>query len=193
MATHSVRRSVQENSSIRLNCVPKPELRRRGQRHPTDCWRRPCCQARSPDDRAAAGMRMRPARRLMSGRDATIDAHRAAARRQAGLSVGAHAPVTISRPISSQTSLTDASRRSSRAAGLVSLCKDLPHDWQLQRAVLGIRDAIASATSRKRCESDRPKKADRDKTRKEPTNVVQRRGGAYGLGKLTSTRPRKRR
>ena len=80
-----------ENSSTQLNFAPKPELRRAGKgiRLIVGGGR-----AAKPDRQMIALLRNAYATRdaLMSGRDATIDATGAAARRQARLSVSAHAP-----------------------------------------------------------------------------------------------------
>jgi hypothetical protein len=73
---------------------------------------------------------------LMSGRDATIDAlaQRLGVKRDY---LSAHMRVTYLAPGIIKDLFEGRQPEALTAAGLVSLCKDLPHDWQLQRAVLG--------------------------------------------------------
>ncbi len=73
---------------------------------------------------------------LMSGRDATIDAlaQRLGVKRDY---LSAHMRVTYLAPGIVKDLFEGRQPEALTAAGLVSLCKDLPHDWQLQRAVLG--------------------------------------------------------
>ena len=73
---------------------------------------------------------------LMSGRDATIDAlaQRLGVKRDY---LSAHMRLTYLAPGIVKDLFEGRQPEGHTAAGLVSLCKDLPHDWQLQRAVLG--------------------------------------------------------
>jgi hypothetical protein len=73
---------------------------------------------------------------LMSGRDATIDAlaQRLGVKRDY---LSAHMRLTYLAPGIVKDLFEGRQPEALTAAGLVSLCRDLPHDWQLQRAVLG--------------------------------------------------------
>ncbi len=74
---------------------------------------------------------------LMSGRDATIDAlaQRLGVKRDY---LSAHMRLTYLAPGIVKDLFEGRQPEALTAARLVSLCKDLPHDWQLQRAALGI-------------------------------------------------------
>ncbi len=73
---------------------------------------------------------------LMSGRDETIDAmaQRLGVKRDY---LSAHMRLTYLAPGIVRALVHGRRPEELTPAGLVSLCKDLPHDWQLQRAVLG--------------------------------------------------------
>jgi len=73
---------------------------------------------------------------LMSGRDATIDAlaQRLGVKRDY---LSAHMRLTYLAPGIVKDLFEGCQPEPLTAARLVSLCKDLPHDWQLQRAALG--------------------------------------------------------
>ena len=96
-------------------------------------------RAAKPDRQMIALLRNAYATReaLMSGRDATIDAlaQRLGVKRDY---LSAHMRVTYLAPGIVRDLFEGRQREALTAARLVSLCKDLPHDWQLQRAVLGI-------------------------------------------------------
>ena len=74
---------------------------------------------------------------LMSGRDATIDAlaQRLGVKRDY---LSAHMRLTYLAPGIVKDLFDGRQPEALTAARLVSLCKDLPHDWQLQRAALGL-------------------------------------------------------
>ena len=74
---------------------------------------------------------------LMSGREATIDAlaQRLGVKRDY---LSAHMRLTHLAPGIVRDLFEGRQPEDLTAARLVSLCKDLPHDWQLQRAALGI-------------------------------------------------------
>ena len=74
---------------------------------------------------------------LMSGRDATIDAlaQRLGVKRDY---LSAHTRLTYLAPGIVKDLFEGRQPEGLTAALLVSLCKELPHDWQLQRAALGI-------------------------------------------------------
>ena len=143
--------------------------------------------AEKPDGQMVALLRDAHATRdaLMTGRDETIDAmaQRLGVKRDY---LSAHMRVTYLAPDIVRALVSGRYPPELTPARLLSACKDLPHDWRLQRTVLGLRDAIAPRKAPKRCESDRPKKADRDKTGYEPRNVEERRRGRRGLTKCMS-------
>jgi len=74
---------------------------------------------------------------LMSGRDSTIDAlaHLLGVKRDY---LSAHMRLTYLAPGVVKDLFEGRQPEALTAARLVSLCKDLPHDWQLQRTVLGL-------------------------------------------------------
>lgn len=74
---------------------------------------------------------------LMTGRDATIDvlAQRLGVKRDY---LSAQMRLTYLAPGIVKDLFEGRQPEALTAARLVSLCKDLPHDWQLQRAILGI-------------------------------------------------------
>jgi hypothetical protein len=74
---------------------------------------------------------------LMTGRDATIDAmaQRLGVKRDY---LSAHMRLTYLAPGIVKDLVDGRQPEDLTPARLVSLCKDLPHDWPLQRAVLGI-------------------------------------------------------
>ena len=74
---------------------------------------------------------------LMSGRDATIDAlaQRLGVKRDY---LSAHMRLTYLAPLIVKDLIEGRQPEGLTAARLLSICKDLPHDWQLQRAALGI-------------------------------------------------------
>jgi len=78
----------------------------------------------------------KPCVALMTGRDATIDAmaQRLGIKRDY-LSV--HMRLTYLAPDIVRALVSGQYPAELTPTRLVSLCKDLPHDWQLQRAVLG--------------------------------------------------------
>ena len=107
------------------------------ERHPIGRRGRRCREARRADDRPAA----RRARDPRCPDVGTRRDHRrdgAAARHQAGHPVGAHA-ADLSRAGHRPRARPRAARRGADAGRPSLICKDLPHDWQLQRAVLGLR------------------------------------------------------
>jgi len=73
---------------------------------------------------------------LMSGRDATIDAlaQRLGIRRDY---LSAHMRLTYLAPGVVKDLFEGRQPEALTAPRLLSMCKDLPHDWQLQRTVLG--------------------------------------------------------
>ncbi len=74
---------------------------------------------------------------LMSGRDETIDAMA----KRLGIKrdyLSAHMRLTYLAPDIVRALVAGRHPEGLTPAGLLSKCKDLPHDWQLQRAVLGI-------------------------------------------------------
>ena len=94
--------------------------------------------AEKPDGQMAALMRDAHATRdaLMTGRDETIDAmgQRLGVKRDY---LSAHMRVTYLAPDIVRALVSGRYPPDLTPARLLSLCKDLPHDWQLQRAVLG--------------------------------------------------------
>lgn len=73
---------------------------------------------------------------LMTGRDATINAmgQRLSIKRDY---LSAHMRLTYLAPDIVRAFMSGRYPPELTPARLLSLCKDLPHDWQLQRAVLG--------------------------------------------------------
>ncbi|WP_050976816.1 hypothetical protein [Hyphomicrobium sp. MC1] len=73
---------------------------------------------------------------LMTGRDITIDAmaQRLGVKRDY---LSAHMRLTYLAPDIVRAFMSGRYPPELTPACLLSLCKDLPHDWQLQRAVLG--------------------------------------------------------
>ena len=96
-------------------------------------------RASKPDRQMVALLRNAFATRdaLMSGRDATIDAlaQRLGVKRDY---LSAHMRLTYLAPGIVKDLFDGRQPEALTAARLVSLCKDLPHDWQLQRAALGL-------------------------------------------------------
>lgn len=96
-------------------------------------------RASKPDRQIIALLRNAYATRdaLMSGREATIDAlaQRLGVKRDY---LSAHMRLTHLAPGIVRDLFEGRQPEDLTAARLVSLCKDLPHDWQLQRAALGI-------------------------------------------------------
>ncbi|WP_414463635.1 recombinase family protein [Hyphomicrobium sp. DY-1] len=94
--------------------------------------------AETPDGQMAALMRDAHATReaLMTGRDITIDAmaHRLGIKRDY---LSMHMRLTYLAPDIVRAFISGRYPPELTPARLLSLCKDLPHDWQLQRAVLG--------------------------------------------------------
>ncbi len=92
-----------------------------------------------PDGQMVALLRDAHATRdsLMSGRDETIDAmaQRLGIKRDY---LSARMRLTYLAPAIVRALVHGRTPEGLTPAGLLSLCKDLPHDWQLQRAVLGI-------------------------------------------------------
>ena len=74
---------------------------------------------------------------LMSGRDVTIDAmaQRLGVKRDV---LSAHIRLTYLAPDIVRALVHGQPAKGLTPAGLLSLCKDLPHDWPLQRTVLGL-------------------------------------------------------
>ena len=95
--------------------------------------------AAQPDGQMVALLRDAHATRdyLMSGRDETIDAmaNRLGIKRDY---LSAHMRLTYLAPDIVRALVAGRHPEGLTPAGLLSKCKDLPHDWQLQRAVLGI-------------------------------------------------------
>jgi DNA invertase Pin-like site-specific DNA recombinase len=95
--------------------------------------------AAKPDGQMVALLRDAHATRdcLMSGRDETIDAmaNRLGIKRDY---LSAHMRLTYLAPDIVRALVAGRHPEGLTPAGLLSKCKDLPHDWQLQRAVLGI-------------------------------------------------------
>ena len=95
-------------------------------------------RASKPDGQMVALLQNAYATReaLMSGRDATIDAlaHRLGVKRDY---LSAHMRLTYLAPGVVKDLFEGRQPEALTAARLASLCKDLPHDWQLQREVLG--------------------------------------------------------
>jgi hypothetical protein len=95
--------------------------------------------AEKPDSQMLALLRDAHATRdaLMSGRDETIDAmaQRLGIKRD---HLSAHMRLTYLAPDIVRVLLHGRSVEGLTPARLLSLCKDLPHDWQLQRRVLGL-------------------------------------------------------
>ena len=95
-------------------------------------------RAPKPDGQMVALLRNAYATReaLMSGRDATIDAlaQRLGVKRDY---LSAHMRLTYLAPGIVRDLFEGRQPEALTAARLVSICKDLPHDWQLQRAALG--------------------------------------------------------
>ena len=95
--------------------------------------------AEKPDGQMIALLRDAHATRdaLMSGRDETIDAmsQRLGVNRDI---LSARMRLTYLAPDIVRTLVLGRPPEGLTPAGLLSSCKDLPHDWQLQRAVLGI-------------------------------------------------------
>jgi len=95
--------------------------------------------AEKPDVQMIALLRNAYATRdaLMSGRDATIDAlaQRLAVKRDY---LSAHMRLTYLAPAIVRALVLGRPAEGLTPAGLISLCKDLPHDWQLQRTVVGL-------------------------------------------------------
>ena len=131
--------------------------------------------ADKPDGQMIALLRDAHATRdaLMSGRDETIEAmaRRLGVKRD---TLSAHMRLTYLAPDIVRALVVGRPSEGLTPAGLLALCKDLPHDWQLQRAVLGLRDAVAP-DAQNDASLDRPKMALRDKTGVEPEWVTQRR------------------
>jgi len=96
-------------------------------------------RAAKPDGQMIALLRNAYATRdaLMSGRDATIDAlaQRLGVKRDY---LSAQMRLTYLAPAIVKDLFEGRWPEAFTAARLVSLCKDLPHDWQLQRTVLGL-------------------------------------------------------
>lgn len=97
--------------------------------------------AAQPDGQMVALLRDAHATRdcLMSGRDDTIDAMA----KRLGIKrdyLSAHMRLTYLAPDIVRALVAGRHPEGLTPAGLLSKCKDLPHDWQLQRAVLGIDD-----------------------------------------------------
>ncbi|MFT3731714.1 MAG: recombinase family protein [Hyphomicrobium sp.] len=94
--------------------------------------------AEKPDGQMVALLRDAYATRdaLMTGRDATIDAmgQRLGVRRDY---LSAHMRLTYLAPDIVRAFVSGRYPPELTPARLLSLCKDLPHDWELQRAVLG--------------------------------------------------------
>jgi hypothetical protein len=94
--------------------------------------------AEKPDGQMVALLRDSHATRdaLMTGRDETIDAmaQRLGVKRDY---LSAHMRVTYLAPDIARALVSGRYPPELTPARLLSLCKDLPHDWQLQRAVLG--------------------------------------------------------
>ncbi|CAA2142169.1 recombinase family protein [Hyphomicrobium sp. ghe19] len=94
--------------------------------------------AKKPDGQMVALLRDAHATRdaLMTGRDATIDAmaQRLGIKRDY---LSAHMRVTYLAPDIVRALVSGQYPPELTPARLLSLCKDLPHDWQFQRAVLG--------------------------------------------------------
>lgn len=94
--------------------------------------------AEKPNGQMAALMRDAHATRvaLMTGRDATLDsmAQRLGIKRD---SLSVHMRLTYLAPDIVRALLSGRYPPELTPARLVSLCKDMPHDWQLQRATLG--------------------------------------------------------
>jgi len=74
---------------------------------------------------------------LISGRDETIDAmaQRLGVKRD---TLSAQLRLTYLAPDIVRALVLARPAEGMTPAGLLSLCKDLPHDWQLQRTVLGV-------------------------------------------------------
>jgi hypothetical protein len=94
--------------------------------------------AEKPDGQMIALLRDAHATRdaMMSGRDETIDAmaQRLGVKRDI---LSAQMRLTYLAPDIVRALVLGRSAEGLTPAGLLSSCKDLPHDWQLQRAVLG--------------------------------------------------------
>jgi site-specific DNA recombinase len=95
--------------------------------------------ADKPDAQMIALLRDAHATRdaLMSGRDVTIDAMS----RRLGINrdvLSAQMRLTYLAPDIIRALVLGPPAEGLTPAGLLSLCKDLPHDWQFQRAVIGI-------------------------------------------------------
>jgi hypothetical protein len=95
--------------------------------------------AEKPDGRMVALLRDAHATRdaLMSGRDETIDAmaQRLGIKRDY---LSARMRLTYLAPDIVRVLVAGRHPEGLTPAGLLSMCKDLPHDWQLQRAALGL-------------------------------------------------------
>ncbi len=95
--------------------------------------------AEKPDGQMVALLRDAHATRdaLMSGRDETIDAmaQRLGVKRDI---LSAQMRLTYLAPDIVRALVLGRPAEGLTPAGLLALCKDLPHDWQLQRTVLGI-------------------------------------------------------
>ena len=91
-----------------------------------------------PDEHMLAMLREAHATRdaFLSGRDATIDAmaQRLGAKRD---QLTAQIRMTYLAPDIVQSLMTGHRPQGLTAARLLSVCRELPHDWQQQRAVLG--------------------------------------------------------
>jgi hypothetical protein len=95
--------------------------------------------AEKPDGQLIALLRDAHATRdaLMTGRDATIDsmAQRLGIKRD---NLSARMRLTYLAPDVVRALVVGRQPEGPTPAGLLSLCKDLPHDWQLQRTVCGL-------------------------------------------------------
>ena len=95
--------------------------------------------AEKPDGQMVALLRDAHATReaLLSGRDETIDAMAQRLGSNRGI-LSAHMRLTHLAPDIIRALVLGRPAEGLTPAGLLTLCKDLPHDWQLQRTVLGI-------------------------------------------------------
>lgn len=128
--------------------------------------------AEKPDRQMVALLRDALATRdaLMTGRDETIDAmaQRLCVKRDY---LSAHMRLTYLAPDIVRAFMSGQYPPELTPARLLYFSKNLPHDWQLQRAVLGFETHSHAGDAKKRCVSDRPKNADRDKWGRKPENV----------------------
>ena len=95
--------------------------------------------AEKPDGQMVALLRDAHATReaLLSGRDETIDAMAQRLGSNRGI-LSAHMRLTHLAPDIIRALVLGRPAEGLTPAGLLTLCKDLPHDWQLQRTVLEI-------------------------------------------------------